>query len=440
MKRRSFIRTGSLAGVGGYFTLTSHSAFSFRGTPNEKIVVGVMGTNSRGWFLAKMFSELPNVEVGYICDVDENVMNKTINDLEKATGKRPKGIKDVRKLLEQKDLDALIIAAPDHWHAPASIMACQAGKHVYVEKPCCHNPYEGEMLINAAVKYNRLVQMGNQRRSFPTVQQAMKDLKDGIIGRVYFAKGWYASNRKPIGVGKLVQVPNTIDYELWQGPAPRMPFKDNLIHYNWHWFWHWGTGESLNNGTHEIDIMRWALNVDYPKTVSSTGGRYHYNDDWETPDTQIINWEFPDNKAMSWEGRSCNGFPIEGFYRGVIVYGEKGTMVYPGADDYKFYDLDRKLIKDVKAEVASDATNTVSPFEMLDPLHLINFVEAIRGNSKLTAPIDEAYISTLLPMLGNISLRTGKTLHCNPLNGKINDKEANKYWRRSYEKGWEIKV
>ncbi|MBC7893133.1 MAG: Gfo/Idh/MocA family oxidoreductase, partial [Sphingobacteriaceae bacterium] len=294
--RRDFLKTTTFAGVG---SLLPASSFAFRGAPNEKVVLGVMGVNSRGLYLAEQFAKLPNAEVAYICDVDETAMAKAIAVIEKATGKKPKGIKDIRQLLAIKDLDALAIAAPDHWHAPAAIMACQAGKHVYVEKPCAHNPAEGEMLVDAAQKYKRLVQMGSQRRSFSSLMDAMKSLREGVIGRVYFAKGWYVNNRKPIGVGKVTPVPAGLDFDLWQGPAPRREFRDNLIHYNWHWFWHWGTGEALNNGTHEIDVMRWGLGVEYPNKVSSGGGRFAYKDDWETPDTQTITFEFPNNTAMT---------------------------------------------------------------------------------------------------------------------------------------------
>src|SRR6478609_1663705 len=205
--RRNFIRSTALAGAGVLVAKPFSPLLAFNGSPNEKVIVGVVGTNSRGATLANIFASTPNVEVGYICDVDENVLNKTLALIETKTGKRPKGYKDVRKLLEEKDLDGIAIAAPDHWHAPATLMAVKAGKHVYVEKPCCHNPAEGEILVKAAAQHNRLIQMGNQRRSFPGVMKAMQDLRDGVIGRPYFAKGWYTNNRKSIGKGKEVAVP-----------------------------------------------------------------------------------------------------------------------------------------------------------------------------------------------------------------------------------------
>lgn len=437
--RRDFIKKTAFAGVG---LLAAPSLLAFHGSPNEKVVVGSMGSNSRGLAVSKMFAKLPNVEVGFVCDVDSNVVARTTAEIEKISGKKPKGYTDVRKLLEEKDLDALVVAAPDHWHAPASLLAVKAGKHVYVEKPCSHNPNEGEILVEAAKKYNKLIQMGSQRRSFPKVIQAVKELKEGIIGNVYFGKGWYVNDRKTIGTGKIVPVPANLNFELWQGPALRKAYQDNLVHYNWHWFWNWGTGEALNNGTHELDVLRWGMGLDYPTKVSSAGGRFAFNDDWQTPDTQTISFEFANKKSILWEGRSCNKFPVEGSGRGVAFYGDKGTMIIPGGDDYKVYDLENKLIKDVKTDLQeATKTNTMGMGELLDSQIIANFVESIRGKSTLTAPIAEGHKSTLLPQLGNISYRVGGTLVCDPANGHIlNDKEANKLWSREYEKGWEMKL
>ncbi|TAE52212.1 MAG: gfo/Idh/MocA family oxidoreductase [Bacteroidetes bacterium] len=437
MNRRNFVQTLSAGSAG---LVLANPLFAFGGMPAKKIVMAVSGTNSRGLFLAKMFARLPDVEVAYICDVDEAVLLKTASEVEAITGKRPKLIRDYRKLVEIKEIDAVAIAMPDHWHAPAALMAAAAGKHVYVEKPCGHNPAEGEMLVQAAAKYGVLIQMGNQRRSFPNLKEGIQAMHEGIIGNVYFAKGWYANNRKSIGKGQLVTVPAGLDFELWQGPAPRMPFRSNLVHYNWHWFWHWGTGEALNNGTHEIDVMRWGLDVKHPVKVTSAGGRYAFQDDWETPDTQVITLEFPNGKAMTWEGRSCNNLPIEGSGRGVIFYGTTGSMIYPGGDEFSFYDMDNKLIKAWKSSEVVDAANPISPFERLDVGHLENFVAAIRGESGLNSPIAEGYASTLLPMLGNIAQRSGKTLICDPATGRPNDADALKLWSRSYQPGWEMKL
>jgi predicted dehydrogenase len=436
MKRRDFISRSALA-TGALFT--APNVFAFKGSPGNKVIVGVMGTNGRGEYLATLYSALPDVEVGYICEVDENVLNRTIEKIKSLTGKAPKAYKDVRKLLEEKDLDALVVAAPDHWHAPASLMAVKAGKHVYVEKPCCHSPAEGEILVQAATKYNRLIQMGNQRRSWPGVIEAINELKNGVIGRAYYAKGWYTNARKPIGVGNAVSAPANLDYELWQGPAPRRPYKDNMIHYNWHWFWNWGTGEACNNGTHEIDVMRWGLNVGLPKRVTSGGGRYAYKDDWETPDTQVITYEY-DNASIAWEGKSCNSFDEAKTGRGTIFYGDKGTLVIPAGDDYKIYDLENKLVRDAKSPLGAVEASQQGMGEKLDSTHLTNFVDSIRGKATLRSPISEAYKSTLLPHLGNIAQRTGKTLNCDPTNGHCDDADAKKLWAREYEKGWEMKL
>jgi predicted dehydrogenase len=283
--------------------------------------------------------------------------------------------------------------------------------------------------------------MGNQRRSWPNVVSAVNELRTGTIGNIYFGKGWYTNNRGSIGIGKSAEVPSWLNWDLWQGPAPRRAFKDNFVHYNWHWFWHWGTGEALNNGTHMIDLLRWGLGVDYPVRVSSNGGRYRYKDDWETPDTQVISLDFEKGVSISWEGRSCNGKPIEGTSAGVMFYGEKGSMLIPSGNSYTIFDLQGKIVKEVKEQYVIDSHDLSNPSEQVDALHIKNMFDAIQNGSPLNSGVESGFKSTLLVQLGNISQRVGRSLEINPLNGHIkNDHEASKLWSRSYERGWEMKL
>jgi predicted dehydrogenase len=443
--RRTFIKKASssafVLSVGGM--LPSFSAKSYQNIvgSNEKIRVACMGVNSRGLAVGKNFANQKNCEVLHVCDVDSRAADICIDAIGKIQANKPRATPDFRKALEDKDLDALIVTAPDHWHAPAALLACSAGKHVYLEKPCSHNPNEGEMLIKSAEKHKRVLQMGNQRRSWPNVAAAIGELHAGVIGRPYFAKTWYTNNRASIGIGKETAVPSWLNYDLWQGPAPRKAFKDNLIHYNWHWFWHWGTGEALNNGTHMVDLARWGLQVEYPTKVNSTGGRYMYQDDWQTPDTQVINLEFANKSMISWEGRSCNGKSIEANSVGIIFYAEQGSMVIESGNSYKIYDLKNNLVKEVKNNFTVDARNLSDPSQNLDALHILNFFDGIRLGTRLNSDIVSGHQSTLLVQLGNISQRVGRSLQIDPQNGHIlNDKAAMKFWSREYQAGWEPRI
>lgn len=443
--RRKFIKntaagTAALS-LGGVLSGFSPKSYGNIIGANEKFRGGVMGVNARGLALAENFALQENCEVAYISDVDSRAQEKCMDRVAKIQGSKPTGIKDFRKALEQKDMDFLVIAAPDHWHAPAAILASQAGKHVYLEKPASHNPQEGEWLIATQKKYGNVMQMGNQRRSWPNVVEAIQKVHNGEIGKVYFAKGWYTNNRGPIGKGKRGPAPDWLDFDLWQGPAPREDFRDNIIHYNWHWFWNWGTGEALNNGTHMVDLMRWGLQEDYPTLVNSVGGRYRYDDDWETPDTQVINYEFGSRSSMTWIGRSCNGIFEEQGSVGVMFYGEEGAILIEGGNAYKVYDLQNKLVKEVKNDVKIDPRNKANPSQVLDAMHFQNFFDSIKSGSKLHSDIESGHISTLLCQLGNIAVRTKETLELDPKNGRItNSRKAMKLWGREYEKGWKPKV
>ena len=445
--RRDFMKkvavTSAGLAIGG--TAFGFSAKSYKNIigANDRIHVAAIGLNGRGNSMVGTIAKQKNTEVSCVCDVDSRTMPKAINSVLKAgQTTTPKSEGDCRKVLEDKSIDAIYVATPDHWHAPLTIMGCQAGKHVYVEKPLSHNPREGEIAVAAARKYDRVVQMGAQRRSAPVLTQGIEQLHNGIIGRVYLAKTWYTNTRKSLFL-KPGTVPTWLDYDLWQGPAPRAPFQDGLIHYNWHWLWNYGTGEALNNGTHEVDVARWGLGVDFPTHVTSVGGRYHYQDDWQTPDTQIITMDYPGRISLMWECRSSNGRAIEGSDRGIIFYGEKGSLD-TGGDSYKVYDNDGKLINEVKSlivEGALDGRNTASPSLGMDSLHVADFLDAIRNNRRPNCDVELGHKSITAMQLGNISWRVGRDLKIDPKNGHIiGDSEAQKLWGREYEKGWEPKI
>lgn len=418
--RRHFLGASLAAGAASLASRV-HSAE----TPaSQKIVVGVMGTGGRGTSLAKTFASQPGVTIAYTCDVDKKRAESAAGAVADGAN-RPKAIQDFHEILNDKSVDVLVVATCNHWHAPAAILGCAAGKHVYVEKPCSHNPREGELMVAAARKHKKQVQMGNQRRSWPKIIEAIEQLHAGVIGRVYLAQSYYTNHRPTIGRGKEAPAPEGLNYDLWQGPAPRKVFRTNYLHYNWHWFWHWGNGELGNNGVHMIDLCRWGLGVDYPVHVTSSGGRYRYDDDQETPDTHVVAFDFVSKQTITWEGLSCNDHPTK---RGeVIFYGEKGSLAIAGSG-YTIYDPKGKEIKKATAP---------SP----DALHIANFLDGIRSGNKLNSEIEEAHKSTLLCHLGNIAHRTGRALKCDPANGRIiDDADAMKLWTREYEKGYEPKV
>jgi predicted dehydrogenase len=423
LNRRRFLTT---AAAGTALALTARSADAVY-RANDKIVVGVMGTGGRGSGLAQAFEQQQGVEVAYVCDVDRNRAEKAAAGVAKVKSRTPKTVQDFRRVLEDRAVDVLVVATCNHWHAPAAILACAAGKHVYVEKPCSHNPHEGELMVQAARKHNRQVQMGNQRRSYEKIIEGIGLVRKGEeLGRAYLAQSWYTNNRGSIGKGKPAPVPEGLDYDLWQGPAVRRPFHDNYLPYTWHWFWHWGNGELGNNGIHYLDLCRWGLGVEFPTHVTSAGGRYRYQDDQETPDTHLVTYGFADRKTITWQGLSCNQLP-EGKNVDVLFTCEKGSLALVG-NGYVVYDVKGKEVRKV-AGTGGDA------------IHLGNFLAGVRGTAKLNSEIEEGYKSTLLCHLGNIAQRTGRSLRCDAKDGHIlGDKDAMTMWSREYEKGWEPKV
>ena len=441
LNRRKFIKTAMVGSVAAGLSTQVHGFSILPSWPvKDKFRIAVMGLNNRGADHVKGFLSQSNAEIAYICDVDERAVATGIDLSLKAGQKtKPKGVSDFRKALDDQSVDALSIAAPDHWHAPAAILGLKAGKHIYIEKPGCHNPAEGELLIQAAEKYKKVVQLGNQRRSWPRVIEAIQALHNGVIGRVYYARTWYTNTRPTIGRGKPVPVPSWLDYELWQGPAPRKPFVDNLVHYNWHWRWHWGTGELLNNGTHYVDVARWGLNVNYPRKVYSTGGRYQFHDDWETPDTQVATFDFDEGKTIVWEGRSCNERSINNMGSGISFHGEEGTLEINN-NAYTIYNNKGDVVKNVQNLSNTVITQTGPGFD-LDKDHMANFLQCMETGKTPNSLYSECFKSVLLCHLGNISYRTGRALDCDVTNGHIkNDTEAMKLWGRQYEPGWEPSV
>jgi predicted dehydrogenase len=386
--------------------------------------------NGRGSGLASGFCRSENCAVAYVCDVDQRAVDKAVRLVADAQGTSPSGVKDFRRILDDPSVDALVIATPDHWHGPATILACAAGKHVYVEKPACHNGREGDLMIAAAAKHGRVIQLGTQRRSSPSVQEAIRRLHDGQIGRVLFARGWITSIRENIGKGMPAEVPSWLDYELWQGPAPDRPYKDNLIHYRWHWFWHWGTGELGNNGIHALDVCRWGLGVDYPSRITGGGGKLFFDDDQETPDTQLATFHFGspgEERVITWEHRTWNPRGLEESSFGTAFHGDQGTMIL----------TDRACItcdRDGKEQ-------SRTPLKSGESEHLADFLSAIRDGHRPNAHIETGVASTALCHLGNIAYRTGQTVHFDPVAHQVmGDAQSIALWGREYRAGWEPKV
>jgi predicted dehydrogenase len=434
LTRREFLDTLAVGGVGLAINSTAKSYSQILGS-NDRLNFAIIGLHSRAYaHLSALKANKDTARVAYVCDVDMNTMKKFAADTERDLGYAPATDQDFRHILQKKDVDAITIATPDHWHAPMAILGLQAGKHVYVEKPCSHNPAEGVLLVQAQQKYGKLVQMGTQQRSSPHTIEIVDKIHNGLVGRAYYAKAWYSNIRKSIGVGKEAPVPAQLDWDLWQGPAPRMAYKDNVQPYNWHWFKIWGTGETLNNGTHEIDVCRWALGVDYPRAISSSGGRYHYTDDWQFYDTLVTNFNYAD-KMMSWECKCCDGMKYYGRDRGSIIVGTNGSVLVD-RDGYEIYDLKGNKINEFKAGSATSSSDLTGRDSMTDA-HFANFIAGIRKGEKLNAPVSVGNVAVTMLQLSNVSWEVGRELRLDTSSGKPqNDPDAMKMWGRQYEKGW----
>ena len=421
MDRRLFIATSSAAAIGSRVA---------RASANNTVRVAVVGFRGQGESHIRNYLRMQNVEIAALCDVDASVVAKGLAAIEKAGAKKPATFTDVRKLLDDKSIDAVSIATPNHWHSLMGIWACQAGKDVYVEKPCSHTYWEGRKLVEAARKYNRIVQHGTNSRSSVALREAMQLLNEGVIGDVYMARGLCYKWRDTIGKKPDGPVPEGVDYDLWLGPAQKRAFNPNRFHYNWHWNWEYGNGDLGNQGIHEMDIARWGLGVTSPTKVYSTGGHFMFDDDQTTPNTQIATFDFDKNgkkvmlvfEVRHWmtnheagigEGKDSNTI-------GNIFYGSKGYMAIDGYTSYKVF-----LGRDQQP----------GPSKVQGGSTWANFIEAVRSRKQadLHADIEEGHFSSALVHLANISYQCGRAINFDGKTEKIvGDAEASKKLRREY--------
>jgi len=398
-------------------------------SPNDTIRVACVGVRGQGRAHISHYAKMNNVEIAAICDIDESVLNQRLSDVEKMGKKRPASYTDIRKLLEDKSIDAISIATPNHNHTLQTVWACQAGKDVYVEKPCAHDMFEARQIVAAAQKYNRLVQHGTNCRS-GIAREGVQKLREGLIGDVYMARGLCFKWRDTIGRKPVEPVPAGVHYDLWLGPAPVHEFTRNRFHYNWHWFWDYGNGDFGNQGIHQVDVARWGLGVKYPTKVSAIGGHFMFDDDQETPNTLNCAFEFNDGgkrRMMEFEVRhwisnheAGIGSSDKSNTIGNEFYGSKGYMAIDGYSSYKTW-----LGKE----------QTPGPENKKGGDHFLNFIEAVRSRDRnhLNAEVEEGAASTVLVHLANISYRVGRTINFDPETMTIkDDAEATKLISRKY--------
>ena len=422
MNRRHFMMSSAAA--------TALQAVRVNASPNDTVRVAVIGCGGRGSSHMGAWTSIPNVELAALVDVDDSHSERYIGTLQRR-GKNPvPTFRDIRKVLDDKNIDAVSIATPNHWHTLQAIWACQAGKDVYVEKPCSHNVFESRQIVAAARKYNRVVQMGSQSRSSPALQEAVQKMRAGEFGDIYMARGLCFKSRNTIGKTPVEAVPPGVDYDMWTGPAQLRPFTKNRFHYNWHWFWDTGNGDLGNQGIHEVDIARWGLGVTHPTKVSAIGGKFMFDDDQETPNTLTTAYEFNVGgkaKMMEFEVRhwySNHEAGINGDRPGNTIgntfYGSDGYLVI---DNYnKYYSFMGKEHKPGPSRTERDT-------------HFENFIAGVRSRKReeLNADIEEGAMSCVLVHLANISYRLGRTLHWDEKTWTVkNDPEANRMLTRNY--------
>jgi predicted dehydrogenase len=411
-----------------YFLAAGAAALSrpASAAPSDTVRIGMIGMGGRG--TAIMTSELPkvpNVKLTHVCDVDQARLEKAQANAEKAGLGKVRGSADLRRLLEDKEVDAVIIATPDHWHAPAAILACAAGKDVYVEKPVSHNLREGRLMVEAARKHNRVVQAGMQSRSRPSTIKAIAIAHSNQLGRVLMAKAWNSQQRDAIGEKTNSSAPPGVDYDTWVGPAEMVPFNENRFHYKWHWNWNFGTGDMGNDGAHQIDQARWALGTDLPKRVSGSGAKYYFQDDQQTPDTMNLTFDYG-GKGLIWEMRIWHDYGLEGLDNGVAVYGTEGFLHIGRWNrkwGHRLFDKAGKLVDEQQ--------------DGLPDFHMQNFIDCVISRKRPNCDIEIGHLSSAHCHLGNIVHRTGRNVAFNSVNESIpNDPEAHALLHRKYRNHW----
>jgi len=408
-----------------YFLGTALAAAQRAAGAGGDVRLGVIGVGGRGRALIRTCQRAPGAKVVHLCDVDQANLERGVKQAADAGFTSVRQCADMRRLLEDKDVDAVLIATPDHWHGPATILACAAGKDVYVEKPVSHNIREGRLMVEAARKHKRIVQAGTQSRSRPSTIKAIQLARSGRIGNVLMAKAWNSQRRRNIGHKADGPVPPGVDYDTWVGPAEMIPFNENRFHYNWHWHWNFGTGDLGNDGAHQVDMARWALGVEAPVRVSGMGKKYYFEDDQITPDTMNITFDYGD-KAMIWEMRIWTPYKLEGIDNGVAVYGADGYIHIGDWEKdwgYKVFDAKGKLVEDVQVAEPDG--------------HMENFLECVRTRKPPNADIEIGHLSAVHCHLGNIVARVGRNVSYDGKTETIpGDAEANALTRRKYRQHW----
>ncbi len=444
--RREFLSKTATVAAGASVLATPAIAANRLGA-NGRIRVGIIGLRGRGRSHMQAIHNLEkqNVELAAMCDVDESVLSERLSDYRKLSGNSPKAHTDLRRILDDPEIDAVTIATPNHWHTLATVWACQAGKDVYVEKPLSHNVHEGRKAVEAARKYKCIVQHGTQNRSSPNIIEGMRRLKEGLIGEVYLARGLAYKWRPPIGKDKPEAVPAGVNYDLWTGPAPKKPFSPLRFHRRTHWLWDYGNGELGNQGIHQLDMMRWGLGLDdHPRTIQSMGGKFIHDDDQETPNMQTASYRYKGrNLVLEFEIRPWitnteaeigGKWQTHGLCTGLIFYGSEGYLVFPHYTAYYSY-----LGKQKKpGPYAEDPTNKIA-----NQPHFDNFIQAVRSReiSDLNADVEEGHKSSVLAHLGNIAYRTGRTIRFDSKTETIvGDAGASKLLTRSYREPYVVPV